>query len=97
METGVPDYADKAVYWLKRYRYARTVASRRVQVWEPLYPMPGSKGMRLTISVERLCPSGALLLATVAGGRRISFTYYGYTIREARSEFREYVKSEVGV
>lgn len=43
---------------------------------------------RIEIYVERLHPSGAYALSAIVGGRWIRQTYYGYTLREAKREFR---------
>lgn len=48
----------------------------------------------MTITTTRT-PAG-LELATIAGGYRVSRLYIGYTLREAKSLFRQYVKEEAG-
>lgn len=40
-------------------------------------------------------PAG-LELATIAGGYRVSRLYIGYTLKEAKRLFRQYVREEAG-
>lgn len=47
----------------------------------------------MTISITRNL-NGSLTLATVAAGRLISYTYYGYTREQATRMFRAYVKEQ---
>jgi hypothetical protein len=50
--------------------------------------------MKLDITIERIKHSGALLLTTIHNGRFRKRTYYGYSQREAKRLFREYVLTE---
>jgi hypothetical protein len=46
---------------------------------------------RITISVERVRHSGALILSAIVGGYLVRRTYYGYGVRESRRLFREFL------
>lgn len=50
--------------------------------------------MRIDISEERT-PNGYLKLSTIIGNQYYKQMYIGYTKREAKSMFREYVQSEL--
>lgn len=42
----------------------------------------------MSVIVERVPHSGALILSTIRGGYLVSRIYYGYTIRQAKLEFK---------
>lgn len=46
----------------------------------------------MSVSVERLPHSGAIVLSTMDGGYLVSRTYYGYTIKQAKDLFNQYLR-----
>jgi hypothetical protein len=44
------------------------------------------------MTIERIPHSGAWMISTIAWGRLITRTYYGYTKREAQRRFKQYIK-----
>jgi len=46
----------------------------------------------MSVIVERVPHSGALILSTMNGGYRVSRTYYGYTIKQAKQSFMQQLR-----
>ena len=53
----------------------------------------GMLHLDMKINHERMFPSGGWLLSSIVNGQYIARRYFGYTLREAKAQFREELKN----
>lgn len=76
--------------------HGKRLKTKRAPVGDRIFPYPPRNNPgkeQLDISVERMVPSGGLLLSTIWKGQYYRRRYYNYTVKDAKKEFRRFMKN----